>query len=123
MIKDLQVTHDKVRQLFPIEDTRYENMFKIAIADNKYYFYNIIKQIVIPADMASDIYFEQYVTASIPWTTFAHNTYGDQNLWWLICIANGIKNPTLNPVIGKTYKIIKPTLVSRILSEITRQLK
>ena len=123
MIKDLQITHDKVRQLFPIEDTRYENMFKIAIADDTYYFYNIIKQIVIPTDMASDIYFEQYVTASIPWTTFAHNVYGDQNLWWLICLANGIRNPTLNPVIGKIHKIIKPTLVSRILSEITRQLK
>ena len=122
MITDLQQTRNDVKGLRSIPDTRYENIFNVAKAD-KYFFYNIIKKVAFPEDLTEDVYTEQYVTANMPWTTFAHQVYGDQDLWWLICNANDIKNPTDNPIIGKVYKIIKPELVSRILAEINRQIK
>ena len=86
-----------------------------------YYFYNIIKKVSIPNDLNPEIFYEVTVTANMPWTTFSHQVYGNQNLWWLICLANNIQNPIDNPTPGKEYTVIKPTFVSRILSEINKQ--
>jgi len=121
MITDLQ-TQANVKEFFPLSETRYENIFNMAKTD-AYYFYNIIKKISSPSDLSQSVFFEKVVTANIPWTAFSYNVYGDQNLWWLICCVNKIQNPTINPVIGKIYKVIKPTLVSRVLAKIAQQIK
>jgi len=121
MITDLQLNRDKIQELFSISETKYENIFNMAKAD-KYFFYNIIRKISFPAELGPEVYFEKYITAEMPWTTFAHTVYGTQDLWWLICCTNEIQNPTENPIIGKVYKLIRPDLVSRILAEINQQL-
>jgi hypothetical protein len=122
MITDLQSTRDKVKDLFPLSETKYENIFNLAKSD-KYYFYNIIKRISIPDELGAEVFVEQYITSEMPWTTFAHTIYGTQDLWWLICCVNKIQNPTTNPTVGKAYKLIKPELVSGILAEINKQIK
>ena len=58
----------------------------------------------------------------MPWPRFANQVYGDQNLWWLICSLNKVRNPIDNPKLGEIYKVIKPTYVSRVLIEINKQL-
>ena len=122
MITDLQRTTNEISDLSPLEDTRYENIFKVAQSD-KYFFYNITKKVTFPEDLSTDIFFQMAPTARMPWTTLAHQVYGDQNLWWLICCVNKIQNPINNPTPGRTYKFIKPTYVSRILVEINKLLK
>tara|TARA_R100000008_G_C3538883_1_gene143643 strand:- start:57 stop:425 length:369 start_codon:yes stop_codon:yes gene_type:complete len=122
MITDLQLTRDKIKNLFSLSETQYENIFSVAKCD-KYFFYNIIKKVSFPDELGNDIYMEKYITAEQPWTTFSHRIYGTQDLWWLICCVNKIKNPTINPEPGKVYKIIRPDLVSGILAEINRQIK
>ena len=121
MIDDLQTTQNKIPELPTLPDTRYENIFKLAKQD-KYFFYNLSRKINFPSDVSDQIYFETYVNGNVPWTTFANQVYGDQNLWWLICLTNNIQNPIDNPVPGKKYKVINATLVSRILSEINKQI-
>ena len=101
---------------------QYENIFNVGKAD-KYFFYNIIKKISFPDDLGTEVYLEKYITSEMPWTTFSHTIYGTQDLWWLICCINKIQNPTINPVIGKVYKVIKPELVSPLLAEINKQIK
>ena len=120
MITDLQLTRNNIAELASLEDTRYENIFKMARSD-KYFFYNIIKKISFPDDLNPQIFFEVRVTANMPWTSFSNQVYGNQNLWWLICLANNIQNPVNNPVTGDKYTVIKPTYVNRILSEINQQ--
>jgi len=122
MITDLQSTRDKVKDLFPLSETKYENIFNLAKSD-KYYFYNIIKKIAIPDELGTEVFAEKYITSEMPWTTFAHTIYGTQDLWWLICCVNKIQNLTTNPTVGKSYKLIKPELVSGILAEINKQIK
>jgi len=121
MITDLQKKRNNIDTLLPLSDTRYENIFSMSLCDN-YLFYNIIKKINFPDDLGTEVYYEQYTTASIPWTTLAHEVYGDQNLWWLICGVNKIQNPTVNPEVGKAYKLIRPSYVNTILAEIKQQL-
>jgi len=121
MITDLQTKRNNIDTLSPISDTRYENIFNMNKCDG-YFFYNIIKKINFPDELGSEVYIEQYTTASIPWTTLAYEVYGDQNLWWIICGVNKIQNPTINPEIGKGYKLIKPSYINTILAEIKKQL-
>ena len=56
----------------------------------------------------------------MPWTALSQQVYGDQNLWWLICLTNKIYNPIDNPVPGSVYKVIKPEYVNTVLQEIKR---
>ena len=122
MITDLQSTRNEVKDLLPISETQYENIFKLGKAD-KYFFYNIIKKVSFPEDLGTEVYTERHITSETPWTAFSHNIYGTQDLWWLICCVNNIQNPTINPTIGKLYKLIKPQLISGVLAEINKQIK
>jgi len=123
MITNLQKKRNNIENLVPISDTRYENILNMNLYNKKYPFYNLIKKVNFPDDITTDAYFESYTSASIPWTTLAHDVYGDQNLWWIICGVNNVQNPAINPVIGKVYKFIKPTYINTILAEIKQQLQ
>ena len=119
MITDLEKYQNKITDLPTLEDTRYENVFKLAKSD-KFFFYNIIKKISIPEDLQSDIYFEYRVNSNMPWTTLSNEIYGTQDLWWLICLTNRILNPIDSRELGSVYKIIKPDYINVILQEIKK---
>ena len=119
MITDLEKYQNEVIELPTIEGVRYENIFKVAKTD-KFFFYNIIKKISIPDKLQSEIYYELRINSNKPWTTLAHEVYGTQELWWLICLINKVYNPINNPELGAVYKIIKPDYVNPILIEIKK---
>ena len=119
MITDLEKYQNQIQGLPSLEDVRYENIFKVAKTD-KFFFYNIIKNISIPEDMQSEVYYELRINSNKPWTTLSNEIYGTQDLWWLICLANKVYNPINNPALGEVYKIIKPDYVSPILVEIKK---
>ena len=120
MITDLEQYQNKIVDLPDLEDTRYENVFKLAKSD-KFFFYNIIKKISIPDDLQSDIYYEYRISSTQPWTQLSNEIYGTQNLWWIICLVNKVFNPIGNPELGEVYKIIKPDYINIILQEIKKQ--
>ena len=119
MITDLEKYQNNITGLPSLDDTRYENIFKVAKSD-KFFFFNIIKKISIPDDIQSEVYIEVRVNSKQPWTTLSNRIYGNQNLWWLICLTNKIYNPINNPEVGQVYKVIKPEYISTILQEIKR---
>ena len=92
MITDLEKYQNNIKDLPSLDDTRYENIFKLAKSD-KYFFYNIIKKVSIPDDIQSEIYIEYRINSARPWTSLSHEIYGNQDLWWLICLTNKIYNP------------------------------
>ena len=67
MITDLEKYQNTITELPSLQETRYENIFKLA-KDDKYFFYNIIKKISIPDDLQSDIYIEYRISSYKPWT-------------------------------------------------------
>ena len=87
----LLIAQNNINTLPTLDDTRYENIFKLA-KDDKFFFYNIIKKISIPDDIQSEVYIEIRVNSKQPWTTLSNTIYGNQNLWWLICLVNKIYN-------------------------------
>ena len=121
MIEDLQKYNNDISDLTTIPYTRYENLFKVA-KNNNYYFYNILKKIVIPENIDSRLFSEVIITDNIPYTTLSYRFYNTQDLWWLICIVNNIINPVNNITPGTKLKILKNDAVNRLLAFIDQNI-
>jgi len=52
------------------------------------------------------------------WQIIAEKTYGDLNLWWVICKFNNISDPTSLPEQGLQLKILRSDFVSNIIQTI-----
>lgn len=102
----------------PISHYQYEKIFKVHTdTDGKEYF-NMYNTLHIDDDIDPALYYEYTFTLSDLWTKMAHEIYGDTRLWWIICLTNKIDNPLKLPKPGTILKILKPNVVSSILSDI-----
>jgi len=101
-----------------------ENIFNVyvdnKILDNKY-FYNILKNVIIPNDI-DDKYYEEYVVIDgDTWTNLAYKFYGQVEAWWIICVANNIFNPIIFPKAGSILKILTRNAARQILTTINEK--
>ena len=107
-----------------IENVNLENIFNVYYDSNlntndEKYFYNLLKTINFPKDL-DPMYYDNYVIKyGDMWPTIAYDFYGNVVLWWLICSANQIQDPTKNPEIGTTIKIIKIQYVPELLNKLS----
>jgi hypothetical protein len=98
----------------------YENLFKVYRddADSPYY-YNILNTIVLPEAIDPAVYYDHTIPGpNISWTNLSYQIYGTIRLWWIICLANNIQDPTSFPAAGSVLKIIRPEYVREILATI-----
>jgi hypothetical protein len=116
--EELFQTNNEIDDLFRLSDFNYENIFNMYKTDDGFYAYNILKTVIIPADMAPQMYDLVLVNRKMSWAYLSYLEYGTMKLWWLICLANGIKNPTLFPEQGIRLKIIKTDVIPLILKQI-----
>ena len=97
---------------------RYENIFNVYTDENDYYYYNLLESIVLPQGLP-DSFFNYYVTTpgdTLPFVSYKN--YGTINLWWAICVANNIINPTQIFDTGTSIKIPTPTIIREIIKQI-----
>lgn len=127
-ISEIGVFYNQLPKAPSIELVSYENFFKLHIAEEENgdkIFFNLLKKIYI-VDKSSDLnpkYFDTYVIdVDLPWVILSYNIYGTLNLWWLLCLANNIQDPTKNPEQGSYLRVIKPTYVELIVNTISKQL-
>lgn len=113
---------NNIDDLEQLEIYRYENIFKVY-KQGEFYFYNILKKIILPKDINNDYFFTYNIQKNIPFTTLSFQAYNTTQLWWLICIVNNIKYPQDPNLIGKTIKILKKEFVKPILDSINSQLQ
>ena len=120
MKTDLNKYANEVPELGSFPDTAYENIFKVYM-DGDFFAFNILKTVHIPANLDDRLYDVVIINGKTSWTKLSFDQFGTINLWWLICLTNGIQNPTSPPVNGSYLKIIKSEYVSDILDEIKTQ--
>ncbi len=113
--------HGKYNNSIPalqgITDRQYESIFKMY-QEGDYYFYNILQCVHLPDSLTSSVYMTRKVEGTMPLTTLSYEVYGDIKLWWLICLANKIDNPTQFIAPGTTIKLIKPASVNKVIKAI-----
>jgi hypothetical protein len=120
---DLGNYQKNIPELQPLNNFRYENIFKMYKEnDNDQFFYNITKKIVLPKNLNPDQFIFYPIRKSMPWTMVSFNLYSTIELWWLICLVNDIKNPVVQPKAGTFVKALKADLVNSVLNNITSQL-
>jgi len=115
---------EKVTITHPPE--RYENIFNMYQFDNDnsdtYVFYNIGSKITLPSNLDESI-FEYYIVESeMPLTNLSYKFYKTQHLWWLILLANNIKNPVKLINAGSTLKIIRSEYLSIIYNSMKQKI-
>lgn len=98
----------------------YENLFKVyRDSDSEPYYYNILNTVALPEELDPAVYYDYKVAGPfISWTNLSFKVYATIKLWWIICLANNITNPTQYPEAGITLKIIRPEYVREILASI-----
>ena len=116
---NLGITQNAITTLPQLDSFRYENIFKLYQTDAGQYFYNILSEISLPQDLDKNLFYTVVINQKTPWTVVSYGAYGTIELWWLIVLANGIKNPLILPESG-TLKILKGQYVRPVITQLTQ---
>jgi hypothetical protein len=116
---DLGTFQKDIVDLPTLNEFRYENIFKLYKTGGNQYFYNILSTVSVSNNLDSNIFYNVVLNEKTPWTVISYGAYGSIDLWWLIAIVNGIKNPLQLPSSG-SIKILKPQYVRSVISQLTQ---
>lgn len=108
-----------------IEDTavkltpqNYENIFSVFEDLDGFYYFNLLRTINFPTDLDPTTYTIYNTNNGDIWPLISWKFYKSVKLWWLICAANQIIDPTIMPEVGTELKIINKEVVRDLLNEI-----
>jgi hypothetical protein len=119
---DFGKQQNDIPDLFPLDSTRYENIFKLYKDPNSIYFYNILNNIIVPDNIDQQFYYIIKLNRKIPWTTISYEQYGTIDLWWFICLVNKINNPIKFVEPGSELKIIRKNYLATVLNIIQKNI-
>ena len=112
---------NEIENLPKLKTDDYANIFNVYTDENGYYYYNLLQNVKIPANLP-DGYYEPYnVTYGDTWPSISYKVYKTPNMWWLVIAANEIINPTSQPDPGSIIKVLKIQYASLIVTEINSQ--
>lgn len=104
-----------------LTNENYENIFDVFTDEDDRYFYNLLQTISFPQNLPEG-YFDSYsITYGDTWPFISYKAYNTPNVWWVILLANNIKNPITTLIPGTTIKLPKMQLVKIILAELLTQ--
>lgn len=103
---------------YDITDENFENVLGVFTDDDGYYFFNLLSTVTFPEDMDPETYGVYRVLPDDFYTTISYKFYGTIKLWWIICAANQVLDPTSPPPIGVYLRIPKTSVVTQVLTTI-----
>jgi nucleoid-associated protein YgaU len=112
---------NKIKTLPKLNTENFENIFQVYTDENSFYYYNLLQTVNIPQNLPPG-YFDDYtVKHNDTWPLVSYKAYKTPNLWWVIVTINNIIDPTTQPEQGAIIRVLKPSLVRNILTEISNQ--
>jgi hypothetical protein len=97
----------------------YANIFSTYMDEDGYEFYNLLNSINIEGVIDKSLYTMDTVHSFVDWYSLSFKHYGTTRLWWIILVANNIKNP-FDITVGNRVKILKKEVVSEVLNQINK---
>lgn len=85
--------HNEIDNLPTINIENLENIFNVYQDQNNMYFYNLLQNIVFPDNLPLNLFDTYTVKSGDTWPLISHITLKNTSLWWIILLANNIKNP------------------------------
>jgi len=95
----------------------YANIFNTYVDDDNFEYFNLLNGLYIENDIDASLYTTDYVHNLTSWYELSKKYYGTTKLWWIILVANNIRNP-IDVKAGTSVKILKSSVVSEIISQI-----
>ena len=103
-----------------LDNYDYANIFTVNEDDDGYYFLNMYNNIILEDDIDPTLYESHYYNEETDdWYSLSARSYGTTKLWWTILIANNITDAFEPIPTGTLIKILKPSVVTEILHQIT----
>ncbi len=112
---------NQIEDLPKLDDENYENIFNVYVDSDGRYFYNLLQSISFPQNLPINLFETYNIKPKDTWPYISYKTLGTPNLWWLILHANGIINPTEQPVSGTILKIPVQEVVKEILFQLRNE--
>ena len=103
---------------YEITSENFENILNVYTDNDGYYFFNNLNTITFPKDLDPESYIIYYAEPDDLYTLISYKFYNTIKLWWVVCGANQIINPTSPPYVGRPLKILKPDYVATVLNTI-----
>lgn len=109
----------EINELSNLLKEDFANLFNVYQNKEHKYFYNINRGLFLKnLDEMAPGYFSQYeIKYKDTWPLISYKIYGTIELWWLVCKANNILDPTFDPVVGENIQILNREVVDSILAQ------
>lgn len=95
----------------------YANIFTTYFDKDGFEFFNLMNSVTINGEIDPSLYFYVNAHSFTDVYNLSKKHYGTHKLWWLILVANDIKNP-FDIKSGQRLKILTNSAASEILSQI-----
>ena len=115
LIKQNELTDTDIEQL---DSQNMENIFNVYADGDGSYYYNLLKTVNFPEDLNPSVYDIYTAQPKDTWPLIAWKHYGNVKLWWIVCAVNQVDNPVGQPAQGAAIKILKPSVIRSVLSEL-----
>lgn len=112
---------NSISNLPKLTTENYENIFDVFTDEDGRYYYNLLQTISFPQNLPSGYFDEYNIVYGDTWPYISYKLYNTPNVWWIILLANNIKNPINSLVPGTKIKAPKIQLVKVILAELLTQ--
>lgn len=107
-----------ISELPNLSEEKYENIFSVYLDENNRYFYNLLQAVTLPDNLPGGFFDEYIIVPNDTLPFISYKVYGTINLWWVVCIANNINDPTKPLEVGLKLKVPKPSIVRTIVQQI-----
>lgn len=112
---------NNIKELPRLKNENFENIFNIYTTDDGFYYYNLLQTVIFPQNLP-DGYFDEYdIVYGDTWPFISYKMYKTTGAWWIILLANNIKNPITAVEPGTRIKIPKIQIVKIIISQLLTQ--
>lgn len=117
----MSTRQNSIDELPSLESTRFENIFNVYKDDYGRYFYNILNTVNIDKELLPTYFTLHYPLKGESYTGISYAYYNTIDLWWIICAANNITNPTKPPAEHSPLRILNRDVVVAILTQINNR--
>lgn len=107
-----------IKQLKRLRSENFENLFNVYQTSDGFYYYSLLQNIVFPNDLPKTLFTKYRIRYGDTWPFISYKTLGSPNLWWLILLANKIRNPINTCIVGTVIDIPIKQVVQEVLNQI-----
>lgn len=110
-----------IADLAKLDTTRLENIFNIYEDTTGTYYYNLLNTVHISDNLLPTSYTLHTPQKGESYTGISYKYYNTINLWWLICAASNINDPTKPPYTYPSIRVLNKDLVVALLTKINNR--